>query len=73
MVGIIPRIIQDIFEHIYAMDTSLEFHIKISYFEVYMERIRDLLDGRSLTWNQTDFSLMSCAVSFSDKGQLEHP
>ena len=27
--GIIPRIVQDIFEHIYAMDTNLEFHIKV--------------------------------------------
>ena len=43
--GIIPRIVQDIFEHIYAMDTNLEFQIKISYFEIYMEKIRDLLDG----------------------------
>ena len=107
--GVIPRIVQDIFEHIYAMDTDLEFHIKVlhsaarlacgvsttlcmcgvrvcghlgrvccciwrqllieypclsvslsvclsvclsvplscqvSYFEVYMEKIRDLLDG----------------------------
>ena len=29
--GIIPRIVQDIFEHIYAMDTDLEFHIKVLY------------------------------------------
>ncbi|CAI8013143.1 Kinesin heavy chain [Geodia barretti] len=42
--GIIPRIVGDIFEHIYAMDANLEIHIKISYFEIYMEKIRDLLD-----------------------------
>uniref|UniRef100_A0A914XJA2 Kinesin-like protein n=1 Tax=Plectus sambesii TaxID=2011161 RepID=A0A914XJA2_9BILA len=42
--GIIPRIISDIFTHIYNMDENLEFHIKVSYFEIYMERIRDLLD-----------------------------
>ncbi|XP_022079909.1 kinesin heavy chain-like isoform X2 [Acanthaster planci] len=42
--GIIPRIVQDIFNHIYQMDESLEFHIKVSYFEIYMDRIRDLLD-----------------------------
>ncbi|XP_005797100.1 kinesin heavy chain isoform X2 [Xiphophorus maculatus] len=42
--GIIPRIAQDIFEHIFAMDENLEFHIKVSYFEIYMEKIRDLLD-----------------------------
>ncbi|MEQ2267805.1 Kinesin heavy chain isoform 5C, partial [Xenotaenia resolanae] len=27
--GIIPRIAQDIFEHIFAMDENLEFHIKV--------------------------------------------
>ncbi|KAL0268508.1 UNVERIFIED_CONTAM: hypothetical protein PYX00_010425 [Menopon gallinae] len=42
--GIIPRIVNDIFNHIYAMEENLEFHIKISYFEIYMDKIRDLLD-----------------------------
>uniref|UniRef100_A0A672N298 Kinesin-like protein n=1 Tax=Sinocyclocheilus grahami TaxID=75366 RepID=A0A672N298_SINGR len=42
--GIIPRIAEDIFNHIFAMDENLEFHIKVSYFEIYMEKIRDLLD-----------------------------
>uniref|UniRef100_A0A8C6TBE7 Kinesin-like protein n=1 Tax=Neogobius melanostomus TaxID=47308 RepID=A0A8C6TBE7_9GOBI len=43
--GIIPRIAEDIFEHIFAMDENLEFHIKVSYFEIYMDKIRDLLDA----------------------------
>ncbi|KAM9485975.1 kinesin heavy chain [Clarias gariepinus] len=42
--GIIPRITQDIFDHIYSMDENLEFHIKVSYFEIYLDKIRDLLD-----------------------------
>uniref|UniRef100_A0A8C2FKK2 Kinesin-like protein n=1 Tax=Cyprinus carpio TaxID=7962 RepID=A0A8C2FKK2_CYPCA len=42
--GIIPRIAEDIFNHIFSMDENLEFHIKVSYFEIYMEKIRDLLD-----------------------------
>ncbi|KAM9252278.1 kinesin heavy chain [Cariama cristata] len=42
--GIIPRIAQDIFNHIYSMDENLEFHIKVSYFEIYLDKIRDLLD-----------------------------
>lgn len=45
--GIIPRIVNDIFNHIYAMEENLEFHIKVSYFEIYMDKIRDLLDGTS--------------------------
>nr|CAG4640630.1 EOG090X014G [Eulimnadia texana] len=42
--GIIPRIVNDIFNHIYAMEENIEFHIKVSYFEIYMDKIRDLLD-----------------------------
>ncbi|XP_062389638.1 kinesin heavy chain [Sardina pilchardus] len=44
VMGIIPRIAQDIFDHIYSMDENLEFHIKVSYFEIYLDKIRDLLD-----------------------------
>uniref|UniRef100_A0AAR2L1R5 Kinesin-like protein n=1 Tax=Pygocentrus nattereri TaxID=42514 RepID=A0AAR2L1R5_PYGNA len=29
LMGIIPRIAQDIFDHIYSMDENLEFHIKV--------------------------------------------
>ncbi|KAG5682991.1 hypothetical protein PVAND_012303 [Polypedilum vanderplanki] len=42
--GIIPRIVNDIFNHIYTMEMNLEFHIKVSYYEIYMDKIRDLLD-----------------------------
>jgi len=44
MQGIIPRIVSDIFNHIYSMEENLEFHIKVSYFEIYLDKIRDLLD-----------------------------
>ncbi|GBN99966.1 Kinesin heavy chain [Araneus ventricosus] len=46
--GIIPRIVNDIFNHIYSMDENIEFHIKVSYFEIYLDKIRDLLDGKEL-------------------------
>lgn len=29
--GIIPRIVQDIFNYIYSMDENLEFHIKVKF------------------------------------------
>jgi len=29
LMGIIPRISHDIFDHIYSMDENLEFHIKV--------------------------------------------
>lgn len=46
MVGIVPRIIDDIFNFIYSMsgNGNIEFHIKVSYFEIYLDKIRDLLD-----------------------------
>ena len=44
MQGVIPRIVDDIFNHIYGMEESIEFHIKVSYFEIYLDKIRDLLD-----------------------------
>lgn len=28
--GIIPRIVDDIFNHIYSMDENIEFHIKVN-------------------------------------------
>lgn len=30
LMGIIPRIARDIFDHIYSMDENLEFHIKVT-------------------------------------------
>lgn len=32
LMGIIPRIAHDIFDHIYSMDENLEFHIKVRAF-----------------------------------------
>lgn len=57
--GIIPRIVNDIFNHIYGMEENLEFHIKVSYFEIYMDKIRDLLDGKDLTYTMLRTSQLS--------------
>lgn len=43
MKGIIPRITEQIFESIRASPANLEYLVKVSYMEIYMERIRDLL------------------------------
>ena len=50
MQGIIPRIVNDIFNHIYSMEENLEFHIKVSYFEIYLDKCRDLLDRKSFIY-----------------------
>lgn len=41
--GIIPRITEQIFTSIVESDASLEYLVKVSYMEIYLERIRDLL------------------------------
>lgn len=41
--GIIPRIVEQIFQSIMSSDGSIEFTVKVSYMEIYMEKIRDLL------------------------------
>ena len=43
-VGIIARAVHQLFEGIASADPNVEFVIKVSYVEIYMERIRDLLD-----------------------------
>ena len=44
MMGIIPRIVNDIFDHVSIMeDDKNTFVIKVSYFELYLETISDLL------------------------------
>ncbi|XP_032837719.1 kinesin-like protein KIF27 isoform X3 [Tyto alba] len=41
--GIIPRAIQELFQHI-SKNHNIEFHVKVSYIEVYKEELRDLLE-----------------------------
>jgi kinesin family protein 5 len=42
--GITPRIVHDIFDGIHQADEEMEFLLEVSYIEIYMEKIRDLLD-----------------------------
>lgn len=41
--GIIPRITEQIFQSIVESDAHLEYLVKASYMEIYLEKIRDLL------------------------------
>ena len=42
--GLIPRMISTVFDHIESSDNSLEYEMKVSYSELYLEKIMDLLD-----------------------------
>jgi kinesin family member 5 len=44
MKGIVPRIVKNIFDAVEQSDENLEFLVKVSFLEIYMERIRDLLN-----------------------------
>ncbi|NXY78358.1 KIF27 protein, partial [Glareola pratincola] len=41
--GIIPRAIQELFQRI-SENRNIDFHVKVSYIEVYKEELRDLLE-----------------------------
>lgn len=41
--GIIPRIVEQIFASILTSPSNMEYTVRVSYMEIYMERIRDLL------------------------------
>ncbi|KAH7093013.1 P-loop containing nucleoside triphosphate hydrolase protein [Paraphoma chrysanthemicola] len=41
--GVIPRIVQQVFASILASPSNIEYTVRVSYMEIYMERIRDLL------------------------------
>lgn len=42
--GLSPRLVEKIFESIKNSNSNIEFHVKVSYMEIYQEKIRDLLN-----------------------------
>ena len=42
--GVIPRMVKTVFERIETSSEEIEFTVKVSMIEIYMERIKDLLD-----------------------------
>ena len=51
--GIIPRAVEALFDAVSGAHKSVEFTFKVSYVEIYMEKIRDLLDETRLKVNLT--------------------
>lgn len=56
------------------MDENLQFHIKVSFFEIYNEKIRDLLDRESVVVRQLDrFSAEKVNLSIhEDKNRVPY-
>ena len=44
--GIIPRMVRTVFEAIENSSEDIEFTVKVSMIEIYMEKIKDLLDPK---------------------------
>ena len=44
--GIIPRMVRTVFNRIDTASDSIEFSVKVSMIEIYMEKIMDLLDAK---------------------------
>ena len=44
MMGIIPRMVSTVFGQIESCDSKTEFQVKVGYCEIYLEKIKDLLD-----------------------------
>ena len=42
--GIIPRMVRTVFNRIETASEAIEFSVKVSMVEIYMEKIRDLID-----------------------------
>ncbi|KAK4172152.1 P-loop containing nucleoside triphosphate hydrolase protein [Triangularia setosa] len=45
--GVIPRIVEQIFSQIMSSPANIEYTVRVSYMEIYMERIRDLLQPQN--------------------------
>ncbi|CAI4210701.1 unnamed protein product [Parascedosporium putredinis] len=51
--GVIPRIVDQIFASIMSSPSTIEYTVRVSYMEIYMEKIRDLLAPRTTTFQST--------------------
>jgi kinesin family protein 5 len=45
LMGIVPRMMNNIFDCILKADKFKEFTVKVSFIEIYCERLRDLLNS----------------------------
>ena len=49
--GIIPRMIHHVFNHIMNSTSDIEYIVKVSMIEIYMEKIKDLIDVSRVNLN----------------------
>ena len=77
--GIIPRIVEDAFDFIYDSSDNLEFTIKVSIVEIYMEKIRYLLKIKlkikihPFPKKKETFSMLKKLIWMLKKTNMERP
>lgn len=71
--GLIPRMFEYIFEKIGAADQAIEFNIKCSYLEIYMERICDLLDAKKTNLQVKDDKTRGLYVQDATEVYVQNP
>ena len=70
--GIIPRMMDCVFEKIQQAPANMEFVIKCSMVEIYMERIQDLLDPRKNNLQVKGGAIQDCTEQYiSAKKEME--
>ena len=67
--GITSRLVKDVFDRIDQADVALVFMVKVSYVEIYLEKVRDLLNSQNsnLRVRETKDRGVRC----SDRGQQQ--
>lgn len=64
LLGIIPRVVEALFDAVSEADESIEFTFKVTYVEIYMEKIRDLLDETRVKVSIVYSSFLYSSYSF---------
>lgn len=49
--GIVPRMVNQVFSHIISSSEEIEYTVKISAIEIYMEKVKDLIDTSKVNLN----------------------
>ena len=70
--GIIPRMMDCVFDKIQKAPANMEFLIKCSMLEIYMERIQDLLDPKKNNLQVKGGAIQDCTEQYvSSKKEME--
>ena len=63
--GIVPRMMNAVFEQILQADEKIEFTVKVSYLEIYCEKLNDLLNSKDFI--RGDFGLIGNVNSVEEE------